>query len=224
MATYDTTNQPPPFENINLYTANPSLTRAVAAFGGAAGGAALKAYGEWAGSAATIASGRLANANPPRLIGVDQRGNRRDEVMFHPAYHGFMAHGFAHGVHCSGYAPGGGPAGDGAQVVRSARINMLSQVEAGHVCPLTMTHAAIPALADEAAGTPAAERWLSRIFSREYDARLAPAATKTGVSLGMGMTENQGGTDVRANDTSARKAGDAYVIDGQKWFMSAPMC
>ncbi|MGE0231348.1 MAG: acyl-CoA dehydrogenase family protein [Flavobacteriaceae bacterium] len=224
MATYDTSNQPPPFEDVNLFTANPALARAVSSFGAAAQTEGLATYGRWAGAAETIAQGRLANANPPRLVAVDARGDRRDEVLFHPAYHYFMTEGFAHGLHCSGFQPGGVPAGGGAQVARSAKVNMLSQVEAGHVCPLTMTHASIPALADAAADNPAAERWLSRIFSRDYDSRFAPAAEKTGVTLGMGMTENQGGTDVRSNDTTARAADGAYVIEGQKWFMSAPMC
>jgi putative acyl-CoA dehydrogenase len=165
--------------------------------------------------------GRLANENTPKLRTFDARGNRRDEVEFHPAYHELMAHSAHAGIHNSTWNAQGKPAGGAAEVVRAAKFYMAAQVETGHLCPITMTRASVAALAaqpDVLAST------MPVIATRSYDPAFAPWWTKRGMTLGMGMTEKQGGTDVRSNMTRARRAGEGYRITGHKWFMSAPMC
>jgi putative acyl-CoA dehydrogenase len=165
--------------------------------------------------------GRLANENTPKLRTFDARGNRRDEVEFHPAYHELMAHSAHAGIHNSTWNAQGKPAGGAAEVVRAAKFYMAAQVETGHLCPITMTRASVAALAaqpDVLAST------IPVIATRSYDPAFAPWWTKRGMTLGMGMTEKQGGTDVRSNMTRARRAGEGYRITGHKWFMSAPMC
>jgi putative acyl-CoA dehydrogenase len=167
------------------------------------------------------ARGRLANENTPKLRTFDARGNRRDEVEFHPAYHELMARSAHAGVHNSTWNAQGKPAGGAAEVVRAAKFYIAAQVETGHLCPITMTRASVAALAaqpDLLAST------MPVIGTRAYDPSFAPWPTKRGMTLGMGMTEKQGGTDVRSNATRARRDGDAYRITGHKWFMSAPMC
>jgi len=220
-ATHDVLNQSPPFENIDLFTADAPLVAAVAANGGTAAAAELSDFGKHWGSAAMAERGRVANENTPKLRSFDARGNRRDEVEFHPAYHELMAHSAHAGVHNSTWSAEGKPAGGAAEVVRAAKFYIASQVETGHLCPITMTRASVAALASQ---PDILAKTMPVIGTRAYDPSFAPWWSKRGMTLGMGMTEKQGGTDVRANMTSAERAGDAYRITGHKWFMSAPMC
>ncbi len=220
-ATHEVFNQSPPFEDVDLYALDRPLNEAVAARGGAAADAELSAFGRHWGSAAMAARGRLANENTPKLRTFDARGNRRDEVEFHPAYHELMAHSAHAGVHNSTWTAEGKPAGGAAAVVRAAKFYMAAQVETGHLCPITMTRAAVAALA---AQPDLLAKAMPVIATRAYDPAFAPWWEKRGMTLGMGMTEKQGGTDVRSNMTRAVRDGDAYRITGHKWFMSAPMC
>jgi len=220
-ATHEVLNQSPPFEDVDLFALDRPLVEAVAAHGGASAEQELSGFGRHWGSAAMAARGRLANENTPKLRTFDARGNRRDEVEFHPAYHELMAHSAHAGIHNSTWNAQGKPAGGAAEVVRAAKFYMAAQVETGHLCPITMTRASVAALAaqpDVLTGT------MPVIATRSYDPSFAPWWTKRGMTLGMGMTEKQGGTDVRSNMTRATRDGDGYRITGHKWFMSAPMC
>ena len=220
-ATREVLNQSPPYEDVDLFALDRPLVEAVAAHGGASAERELSDFGKHWGSAAMAARGRLANENTPKLRTFDARGNRRDEVEFHPAYHELMAHSAHAGIHNSTWNAQGGPAGSAAEVVRAAKFYMAAQVETGHLCPITMTRASVAALAaqpDLLAST------MPVIATRSYDPGFAPWWTKRGMTLGMGMTEKQGGTDVRSNTTRATRDGDGYRITGHKWFMSAPMC
>ena len=220
-ATHEVFNQSPPFEDVDLFALDRPLKEAVAANGGAAAERELSEFGRHWGSAAMAERGRLANENPPKLRTFDARGVRRDVVEFHPAYHELMAHSAHAGVHNSTWDARGEPAGDAAEVVRAARFYMAAQVETGHLCPITMTRASVAALASQ---PDLLARTMPVISTRSYDPASAPWWTKRGMTLGMGMTEKQGGTDVRANMTRAVRDGDACRIIGHKWFMSAPMC
>ncbi|WP_244482338.1 acyl-CoA dehydrogenase family protein, partial [Bradyrhizobium pachyrhizi] len=220
-ATHDVFNQSPPFENVDLFTVDAPLAAAVAANGGEAATAELSDFGKQWGSAAMAERGRVANENTPKLRLFDARGNRRDEVEFHPAYHELMAHSAHAGVHNSTWSADGKPAGGAAEVVRAARFYIASQVETGHLCPITMTRASVAALASQ---PDILAKTMPVIGTRAYDPSFAPWWTKRGMTLGMGMTEKQGGTDVRANMTRAERNGEAWRITGHKWFMSAPMC
>ncbi|UFX42307.1 acyl-CoA dehydrogenase family protein [Bradyrhizobium sp. 41S5] len=219
--THEVLNQSPPFEDVDLFTADVPLVAAVSANGGATASAELADFGKHWGSAAMAERGRLANENTPKLRTFDARGNRRDEVEFHPTYHELMAHSAHAGVHNSTWTADGKPAGGAAEVVRAARFYIASQVETGHLCPITMTRASVAALASQ---PDILAKTMPVIVTRAYDPSFAPWWTKRGMTLGMGMTEKQGGTDVRANMTRAERAGDAWRITGHKWFMSAPMC
>ncbi|UGA47434.1 acyl-CoA dehydrogenase family protein [Bradyrhizobium quebecense] len=220
-ATHDVLNQSPPFEDIDLFTADAPLVAAVVANGGAAASAKLSDFGKHWGSAVMAERGRVANENTPKLRTFDARGNRRDEVEFHPAYHELMAHSAHAGMHNSTWTADGKPAGGAAEVVRAARFYIASQVETGHLCPITMTRASVAALASQ---PDILAKTMPVISTRAYDPGFAPWWTKRGMTLGMGMTEKQGGTDVRANMTRAARDGGAWRITGHKWFMSAPMC
>jgi len=220
-ATHDVFNQSPPFEDVNLFASDRHLVETVKAFGGASAEAELSEFGRHWGSAAMAARGRLANENTPKLRTFDSRGNRRDEVEFHPAYHELMAHAAHAGMHNSTWNELGKPVGGAAHVARGAKYYIAAQVESGHLCPITMTHASVAALAPQ---PEILAKTMPVIATRSYDPSFAPWWTKRGMTLGMGMTEKQGGTDVRANMTRAVRDGDAYRITGHKWFMSAPMC
>jgi len=165
--------------------------------------------------------GRLANENTPKLRIFDASGNRRDRVEFHPAYHELMARSAHAGIHNSTWTVQGKPSGVAAEAVRAAKFYMAAQVETGHLCPITMTRASVAALA---AQPDLLAKVMPVIATDAYDPEFAPWWTKPGMTLGMGMTEKKGGTDVRANMTRAERDGDAYRITGHKWFMSAPMC
>src|SRR6202795_802008 len=220
-ATHDVFNQSPPFEDVALFALDRPLVDGVAANGGASAAAGLSEFGKHWGSAAMAARGRVANENTPKLRTFDSRGNRRDEVEFHPAYHELMAHAAHAGVHNSTWDWKGAPAGGASEVVRAAKFYMAAQVETGHLCPITMTRASVAALA---AQPDLLAKTMPVIATRAYDPGFAPWWTKRGMTLGMGMTEKQGGTDVRSNLTRATPDGDVYRITGHKWFMSAPMC
>ncbi|MEW6149101.1 MAG: isovaleryl-CoA dehydrogenase [Bradyrhizobium sp.] len=220
-ATHEVFNQSPPFEDVNLFTLDQPLVAAVKANGGAAAERELSAFGKEWGSAAMADRGRLANENTPKLRSFDAKGHRRDQVEFHPAYHELMAHSAHAGVHNSTWTADGRPAGDAAEVIRAAKFYMAAQVETGHLCPITMTRASVGALAMQ---PDLLARVMPVLSTKSYDPGFAPWWGKRGMTLGMGMTEKQGGTDVRANMTRAVRDGNAYRITGHKWFMSAPMC
>ena len=219
--THEVFNQSPPFRDIDLFAADRPLVEAVAANGGASAAKELSDFGKNWGSAAMAERGRIANENTPKLRTFDSRGNRRDEVEFHPAYHELMAASAHAGVHNSTWTADGRPAGGASEVVRAAKFYIASQVETGHLCPITMTRAAVAALAVQ---PDLLARVMPVLSARAYDPAFAPWWTKRGMTLGMGMTEKQGGTDVRSNMTRAERAADGYRITGHKWFMSAPMC
>jgi len=228
--THEVFNQSPPFQDVNLFTSDLPLMEAVKREGGAAGALErLSQFGGTCGSAEALEQARLANENPPRLLSFDSKGARLDVVEYHPAYHALMQISMAQGLHASVWdhlaAPGGGIRRPGASVERSAGCYLANQMEAGHQCPITMTNAAVPTLL---IAPELAAQWLPKILARTYDKALRPVAHKRSVTIGMGMTEKQGGTDVRANSTRAapvggRGPGAEYLITGHKWFMSAPM-
>jgi putative acyl-CoA dehydrogenase len=215
------TNQSPPYVDVDLFASDRPLQDFVVANGGAEDCNALSAFGRRWGSPEMLELGRQANENPPKLHAFDAQGFRRDVVEFHPAYHLFMAESMGARLHASTWRADGGPAAPPAQVARAARFYMAAQVETGHLCPITMTRAAVAALFAE---PELAARLMPKIAAREYDPRFEPWWEKKSVTLGMGMTEKQGGTDVRANTTKAVPAGEGYAVTGHKWFMSAPMC
>jgi putative acyl-CoA dehydrogenase len=219
--THDVLNQSPPYVDVDLYASDRALTDAVAANGAKGEAKALSAFGRRWGAAEMFEQARLANANPPQLSTFDAKGFRRDVVEFHPAYHRFMAESIREGLHASTWQADAAPAGAPSEVARAARFYMAAQVENGHQCPITMTRAAVAALATEGA---LVKRLMPKIVAREYDSSFRPWTEKSTITLGMGMTEKQGGTDVRANTTQAEVASDGYRISGHKWFMSAPMC
>ena len=222
----DIHNQSPPFADVNFFTSDLALREAVAREGDAAAGA-LEAFGKLAGSAGALDLGRLANEHPPRLRSHDPQGRRIDHVEFHPAYHRLMGMAAQQGLHCSPFehlSQGGEPR-KGAHVTRCAGSYMAAQMEPGHCCPITMTHGALAVLPQEPS---LARDWVPKIVVRGYDPRPATIAAKTAVTVGMGMTERQGGSDVRSNMTIAHAGngtgpGAAYVLSGHKWFLSAPM-
>jgi putative acyl-CoA dehydrogenase len=220
-ATHEVFNQSPPFADVDLFALDTPLAEAVAANGAAAATRELSEFGRHWGSSAMAERGRVANENTPKLRTFDSRGNRRDEVEFHPAYHELMAHSAHAGFHNSTWGPDGRPAGAPSEVVRAAKYYIASGVETGHLCPITMTRASVAALAVQ---PDLLQRIMPVVGTRTYDPSFAPWATKRGMTLGMGMTEKQGGTDVRSNLTRAERDGGAYRITGHKWFMSAPMC
>ena len=214
-------NQSPPYVDVNLYESDRPLQDAVAANGGAGDASALSDFGKHWGTAEMFDLARAANEHPPELKAFDAKGFRRDAIEFHPAYHQFMSESIAAGLAASTWREDATPMGTPAQVLRAARFYMAAQIETGHLCPVTMTHAAVAALTLE---RELVGKLMPKITSRRYDPRFRPWWEKRGITLGMGMTEKQGGTDVRANTTRAELAGDGYAITGHKWFMSAPMC
>ncbi|MEP6941519.1 MAG: isovaleryl-CoA dehydrogenase [Betaproteobacteria bacterium] len=216
------TNQPPPFEGRNLYATNGLLRHAVERHGATWAHARLEDWGATLGAADTFALADRANRHAPELRTHDRYGTRVDEVDFDPAWHALMTLAMREGEHAS---PWSQPR-PGAQVARAAAYLMHAAVENGTQCPLTMTYAAYPALRRHAAALPWIEStWLPRLLSPDYDARSTPVAGKTSALIGMGMTERQGGSDVRSNATRATRTDDgSYRLDGSKWFFSAPMC
>jgi putative acyl-CoA dehydrogenase len=219
---HEVANQPPPLVDYNVFEADQPLVEAVRREGAEWAQARIAAVGAYAGSAEAQELGRLANENGPKLRTHDRYGNRVDEVEFHPAWHELLGTAVEHELHCS---PWKDPR-PGAHVARGAAFMCMSQAEAGVGCPISMTYSVIPALRTQ---PELAADWEPRFLSAAYDPRNAPASQKQGSLAGMGMTEKQGGTDVRANTTVARPvngggAGAEYELSGHKWFMSAPMC
>ena len=225
MATHEVTNQPPPLEDYDVFGEDAALVEATRREGAAWAADDLHALGRLAGSPEAIAWGFEANRHPPELRTHDRYGRRIDEVAYHPAYHELMRVAVGHGLHAAPWAV----EREGAHVARAAGFLTWSQVEAGHLCPVSMTYSVVPAL--RRAPVLAAE-WEPRLVARAYDPRDVPAREKPGVIAGMGMTEKQGGSDVRANTTRAERgapvagadAGDGtWRLTGHKWFCSAPM-
>ncbi|MEE1665664.1 acyl-CoA dehydrogenase family protein [Streptomyces sp. WAC07094] len=217
--THTVTNQAPPLVGYDVFTADRALAAAVERHLDPAlldeARDELSGLGRSAGSAQVQEWGAQANENPPRLRTHDRYGNRIDEVEFHPSWHRLLGKGVAAGLTAAWSRPGG-------HVRRAAAFVLWTQAEAGNGCPLSMTHAAVPALRTDPA---LAAEWEPRLTSTVYDRALRPAAEKAGVIFGMGMTEKQGGSDVRANTTTARPLDEdgAYELTGHKWFCSAPM-
>jgi putative acyl-CoA dehydrogenase len=215
-------NQTPTLSDYNLYTSDTALQEAVQREGGAAANPDLAAAGRVLGSAALFEHGRLANRNPPFLQSFNARGERIDSIEFHPSWHVLMQGIVARGYHSNPWVRDRGSAAPGAHVARAAGYLMQAQVESGTLCPTTMTYGAIAAMRRDAMLD---REWVSRLLTREYDPRDIPIAHKRGGLIGMGMTEKQGGSDVRANTTRALRTADGYYrITGHKWFFSAPQC
>jgi len=214
-------NLPAPLEDYNLYGTDVALRQSVAAAGGGWGDDTLNSFGQRCGSAEVMELGFQANANKPELFTHDRYGKRVDEVKFHPAYHSLMQLAMEEEIHSSHWsAPK-----PGAHVVRAAKSYMLSQIEAGHGCPITMTSAAIPTLKRQQS---LFDEWAPKVMHPTYDPRNISHSLKESVTIGMAMTEKQGGSDVRQNSTRAYAvgtggAGELYELVGHKYFVSAPM-
>jgi putative acyl-CoA dehydrogenase len=222
--THAVTNQVPPLPDYNALTSNPALREALDRWGDDAGYAEVERLGALSGSAQARGWAEQANTHEPVLRTHSPTGERLDEVDFHPAWHSLMEVAVGGGLTAE---PWTRPKGSGAHVRRAAGFTTWSEVEQGHLCPVSMTYAAAPALA---ANPALATAWVPRLASRTYDFGLRPAADKAGAIAGMGMTEKQGGSDVRANTTRAvaspggpLEGGDTYRLTGHKWFCSAPM-
>ncbi|MFD5472141.1 acyl-CoA dehydrogenase family protein [Streptomyces sp. NPDC127105] len=218
-STHTVTNQPPPLVGYDVFAADRALAEAVGRH--VEPGlleevrGELTALGQAAGSAQVQEWGAQANENPPRLRTHDRYGHRVDEVEFHPAWHRLLGKGVSAGLTAAWNRPAG-------HVRRAAAFLMWTQIEAGTCCPLSMTHAAVPALRTD---PELAAEWEPRLTSVIYERELRPAHLKAGALFGMGMTEKQGGSDVRAGTTAARPLAEdgAYELTGHKWFCSAPM-
>lgn len=225
-ATHDVFNQPPDLADFNLFDSDPILVAATKRGSEQGACKALSAYGYRLGRAETLEWGALANKHTPELVLFDRKGRRTDVVEFHPSYHHLMTMSMAEGLHCSVWdrMVANGNKFFGQSVARGAGIYMVSQVEPGHVCPITMTNASVATLL---LNDKISQSWLPKVLSREYDPELKKFDEKASVTIGMGMTEKQGGTDVRANTSTAIPldgSGGEYLITGHKWFLSAPMC
>ncbi len=215
--THEVGNQPPEFGERDLWRDDVVLREALAGEGGGAFAGEIASYGALAGSE-ILALSHDMHRDRPRLRSHDPAGRRIDRIEFHPNYHQVMAHAIGHGVAGLSWAR---PEA-GAHVARAALAYLHYQAEPGTSCPLTMTHAAVPVLRQ----SPALREWADKVAACRYDARDVAIGDKPGVTLGMGMTEKQGGSDVRANATTATPCagGDGtYTLVGHKWFMSAPM-
>ena len=217
-ATHDVTNQPPPLVDYDVFTSDLALVEGVQRHQAGWALDQLAELGRRAGSAQAQEWGRQANVNPPTLVTFDRYGHRIDEVDFHPAWHELMTVAVEAGLHSTSWTD----PKPGAHVARAAAFATWSHAEGGHGCPISMTHAAVPALRVDPA---LAAEWEPRLMSRTYDPGLRTPADKAGCLAGMGMTEKQGGSDVRTNSTRAVPAVDGtYLLTGHKWFTSAPMC
>lgn len=215
-------NQPEPLSNSNLFLSDTALREAVMREHAGWDGEDLSRIGLQLGSQESLELGRLANANPPELLRYDAAGQRLDQVRFHPAWYVLMQELVNHRVH---NLPWQEDARIGSFVARAARFILHAQVEAGSLCPITMTFGAIPLLQQT---LPSQFRsWLPPLLSDRYDSHQVTASQKRGLLIGMGMTEKQGGSDVLSNTTKAeplevRGNGEAYRLVGHKWFFSVP--
>jgi len=222
LETHRVFNQPKPLSNSNLFLSDVPLREAVARQGASWDNDVLASLGQQLGSLESLELGRLANAHPPELLRFDSRGERLDDVRFHPAWHLLMQGLIANRVHNLPWLSG---AHSGASVARAARFVLHGQVEAGTLCPITMTFGSIPLL--QASLPNEFANWLTPLLSDRYDSHLLSGDKKRGLLIGMGMTEKQGGTDVLSNTTTAtaiegRGTGRAYRLVGHKWFFSVP--
>jgi putative acyl-CoA dehydrogenase len=221
-ATHEVFNQPRPLTEYNLFTSNLPLRDALRFNAPALDAAELETLGASLGTAEMQRHAALANVHLPQLRTHDRFGRRIDTVAFHPSYHALMSAATAAGLHGTAWADGA----PHAHLRRAAGFMMFTEIEPSTLCPISMTYAVMPALQGNAA---IAAEWASRLASRAYDGRFVPAEQKLGVTMGMGMTEKQGGSDVRANTTKATRDGsdawgERYRLVGHKWFFSAPMC
>lgn len=216
--THTVFNQPAPLNNSNLFLSDGALCEAVSREGAGWDSDLLASIGQQLGTAESLELGRLANAHPPELLRYDPQGQRLDDVRFHPAWHLLMQGLFANRVHNLAWEE---EARAGSFVARAARFVLHAQVEAGTLCPVTMTFAATPLLLQMLPAT--FHDWLAPLRSDRYDSHLLPGGQKRGLLIGMGMTEKQGGSDVLSNTTHAeRLADDSYRLVGHKWFFSVP--
>ena len=217
--THEVTNQPPPLSGGNAWRSDPLLIQLTEAFSEPVR-KELDGLGRFVLSQEAQELARLANTETPRLRTHDRQGRRIDIVDYHPAYHALMRRSVAGGLHASVWENGEAEAGVRHQA-RAARFYLTAELECGHLCPVTMTSASLAALM---ANAKLFREWAPRVTTRKYDQSQKPPVEKVGLTLGMGMTEKQGGTDVRANTTRAERAGSGfYRLTGHKWFMSAPM-
>jgi putative acyl-CoA dehydrogenase len=215
-ATHEVVNQVPPREGLNEYLVNRALSEAVRRFGAQWAAGQLTEAGALVGQPDFQHDAELANTHSPVFSSHDRWGHRVDTVEYHPAYHRIIGAAVEYGAHASCWAD----PRPGAHVARAATFMLFAQVEPGHACPISMTHAAVPSLrlAPALAG-----QWLPRVYARSYDPALRAPEAKDCALFGMAMTEKQGGSDVRANTTRATDAGDGtYRLTGHKWFCSAP--
>lgn len=216
--THTVFNQPIPLNNSNLYLSDGALCEAVTREGASWDSDFLASIGQQLGTAESLELGRLANVNPPELLRYDAQGRRLDDVRFHPAWHLLMQALCTNRVHNLAWEE---DARSGAFVARAARFMLHAQVEAGSLCPITMTFAATPLLLQM---LPAPfQDWITPLLSDRYDSHLLPGGQKRGLLIGMGMTEKQGGSDVMSNTTRAERLDDgSYLLVGHKWFFSVP--
>ena len=217
MPTHEVLNQAPPLQGYDPLACDLALLDGLRREGAGWAETEVGAFARRTASPEAVAWGFQANENRPRLCTHDRFGTRIDEVEFHPAWHELMRLSIGSGVHSG---PWRDPR-EGAHVARAAKMLLVSQAEAGHGCPISMTYSAFPALQRQ---PDLLDEWAPRIVSLDYDARMRPPVEKRGALIGMGMTEKQGGSDVRANTTRAEPLGSgAYALTGHKWFCSAPM-
>lgn len=216
--THTVFNQPIPLNNSNLFLSDGALCEAVVREGAGWDGELLASIGQQLGTAESLELGRLANSWPPELLRYDPQGQRLDDVRFHPAWHLLMQGLCTNRVH---NLPWEEEARAGSFVARAARFVLHAQVEAGTLCPITMTFAATPLLQQML--PPPFSDWLTPLVSDRYDSHLLPGGQKRGLLIGMGMTEKQGGSDVLSNTTRAERLEDgSYRLVGHKWFFSVP--
>ena len=219
--THRVENLPKPLVNYNSYSTDIALTSLIKSFAPQLKTENLHKFGAICGSESVIDLGFQANAHKPELHTHDRYGHRVDEVRFHPSYHELMALSMEQGIHSSHWESGVAD----RNLERAAKSYLMCQVEAGHGCPITMTSAAIPSLKNNVALYDA---WAPKILNKDYDPRNLPHAEKNSVTIGMAMTEKQGGSDVRRNSTKAFPVEGAidglYELIGHKYFVSAPMC
>jgi putative acyl-CoA dehydrogenase len=229
LTTHTVANQPPPFEDVNTWSSDTALCEATRREGGSWAEPALHEFGGRVGSAEVIGWGFEANRHKPELLTFDRYGQRVDEVRYHPSYHALMQLAIEAGMHSVAWTArsseqGGGHGG--GHVAHAAFEYLMGQAEPGVCCPLSMTYAVVPALKHQ---PELADAWVPKLTANTYDPRACPVEAKLGATMGMAMTEKQGGSDVRANSTKAHAITDGgpggeYELVGHKWFCSAPMC
>lgn len=214
--THEVFNQPPQLHNYDLMAAEPGLVDALERHGAATMVDQVRDFGRRVASTEVYEWGFLANRNPPVLHTHDRFGHRLDRVDFHPAWHHLLSLAVGNGLHSLPWEPDR----KAGHLTRTVLTFLASQIEAGHFCPISMTFAVLPALRVQ---PEVAAVWEGRVLSRSYDPSFRPASDKNGALMGMGMTEKQGGSDVRATTTIAVTGDGAYLVTGHKWFTSAPM-